>query len=330
MRISGMGMGRTFSAIGLALCGALYSAQAWAEDVGVPKAGGIAMQPGYSALKHEAIWFHDLILLPIITAITLLVLGLLLWIMVRYNKRANPIPARWSHNTVVEIIWTVIPVLILMFIAIFSFKLLYQYHTPTEKPYMTVKATGYQWYWGYEYPDAKIGEQTSRVLPVEKAPPGMFPLSADTPLVVPVNRPIRVLVTGSDVIHAFAMPAFGLKTDAIPGRVNETFFKAEKVGNYYGQCSELCGVDHAFMPIMIKVVTDAEFATWVAEHKGVMPGAAPAPAPAAAAPAAPAPASTAAPAPAPASGAAATAPAPASGAAAPASANTAAAPAAKK
>jgi cytochrome c oxidase subunit 2 len=325
MRISGMGMGRTFSAIGLALCGALYAAQAWAEDVGVPKAGGIAMQPGYSALKHEAIWFHDLILLPIITAITLLVLGLLMWIVVRYNKRANPVPARWSHNTVVEIIWTVIPVLILMFISIFSFKLLYQYHTPTEKPYMTVKATGYQWYWGYEYPDAKVAEQVSRVVAEDKAPKGMFPLTADTPLVVPVNRPIRVLVTGSDVIHAFAMPAFGLKTDAIPGRVNETFFKAEKVGNYYGQCSELCGEDHAYMPIMIKVVTDAEFADWVAAHHGVMPGTAPAPAPAAAAAAAPAAA--------PASGAAAPAAAPASGAAAPAapaSANTAAAPAAKK
>jgi len=269
-----MGMRRSFATAGLGLCAALttafWSAQAWAQDIGVPKDGEIRMQPGYSELKHDAIWFHDSILLPIITAITLLVLGLLLWIMVRYNKRANPTPAKWSHNTVVEIIWTAVPVLILMVIAVFSFKLLYKYHTPDAKPYMTVKVTGYQWYWGYEYPDQKVAEQISNVLPENKAPPGMYRLAADNPMVVPVGKPIRILVTGSDVIHAFAMPAFGLKTDAIPGRVNETKFTAEKIGNYYGQCSELCGVDHAFMPIMIKVVSEADFAAWVAAHHGTM------------------------------------------------------------
>jgi cytochrome c oxidase subunit 2 len=284
-----MGMRRPFAALGLALCGALMSAQAWAEDIGVPKDKAIGLQPGYSELKHDAIFFHDMILMPIITVITLFVLGLLLWIIVRYNKRANPTPARWSHNTLVEVIWTVVPVLILMFIAIFSFKLLYKYHTPDAKPYMTVKVTGYQWYWGYEYPDAKVAEQISNLLPENKAPPGMYRLAADNPMVVPVNRPIKVLVTGSDVIHAFAMPAFGLKTDAIPGRVNETKFTAEKIGTYYGQCSELCGTDHAFMPIMIKVVSDADFATWVAAHKGTMPGTAPAPVAAAVVPAAAAP-----------------------------------------
>ena len=269
-----MGMRRTFSAAGLALCGTIWSAQAWAEDVGVPKARGMGLQAGYSELKHDAIHFHNDILLPIITAIMLLVLGLLLCIVLLFNKRKNPTPARWSHNTLIEAIWTVVPVLILMFISIFSFKLLYKYHTLPEKPYMTVKVTGYQWYWGYEYPDAKVAEQVSNLIPESKAPPGMFRLAADNPMVVPVGRTVRVLVTGSDVIHAFAMPAFGLKTDAIPGRVNETYFKAEKIGAYYGQCSELCGSDHAFMPIVIQVVSDADFAAWVAAHKGTLPGAA--------------------------------------------------------
>ena len=270
-----MGMRKTFTAAGLALCGAMVGAGAFAKDVGVPQPRALGFQAGYSQLKHEAIWFHDVVLLPIITAIVLLVLVLLLWVIVRYNKRANPTPARWTHNTLVEVIWTVVPVLILMFISIFSFKLLYKYHTLPEKPYMTVKVTGYQWYWGYEYPDQKVAEQISNEVPEEKAPPGMFRLAADNPLVVPVNRTVRVLVTGSDVIHDFAMPAFGLKTDAIPGRTNETYFKAEKVGSYYGQCSELCGINHAFMPIQINVVSDADFAAWVAAHKGVMPGSQP-------------------------------------------------------
>jgi cytochrome c oxidase subunit 2 len=177
-----------------------------------------------------------------------------------------------------------------MVIAIFSFRLLFAYND-MPKPYMTVKATGYQWYWGYEYPDQKISEITSLPLTKEQAEAKKVPylLAADKPLVVPVNQVVRVQVTGADVIHAFALPAFGLKTDAIPGRLNETWFKAEKVGTYYGQCSELCGVDHSNMPIEIKVVSQADFDAWV-KSKTAPPAPAAAPATAEAAPAAATPA----------------------------------------
>ncbi len=268
---------------------AMFTVQAQAADLlGQPTPGAIDLQPAASELKHDAIFFHNVILMPIITIITLFVLGLLIYCAVRFNRKANPVPARWSHNTLIEVIWTAAPVLILMFIAIFSFKLLFKYHdTPT--PYMTVKATGYQWYWGYEYPDQKIGEITSTILPEAEAKAKGVPyrLAATEPLVVPVNQVVRVQVTGADVIHAFALPAFGLKTDAIPGRLNETWFRAEKTGTYYGQCSELCGVDHAFMPIEIKVVSQGEFDAWVkAKAPPPAPAAAAAPAADAAAPAA--------------------------------------------
>lgn len=284
---------------------AMIGVQAKAEDLlGQPTPGAIDLQPAASELKHDAIFFHNAILLPIITLITLFVLGLLIWIVVRYNRKANPVPARWSHNTLIEVIWTAAPVLILMFIAIFSFKLLFKYHdTPT--PYMTVKATGYQWYWGYEYPDQKIAEITSVMLPEEeaKAKGVPFRLAATEPLVVPLGKVVRVQVTGADVIHSFAMPAFGLKTDGIPGRLNETWFRAEKTGTFYGQCSELCGVDHAFMPIEIKVVSQGEFNAWVAQKAPPPAPAAPVVAPAADA-AAPAAAPSTAPAAAPAAPAA--------------------------
>ena len=260
----------------------MFTVQAKAQDLmGQPTADGIALQPAASELKHDAIFFHDVILMPIITIITLFVLGLLIYCAVKFNRKANPVPARWSHNTMIEVIWTAAPVLILMFIAIFSFKLLFKYHdTPT--PYMTVKATGYQWYWGYEYPDQQISEITSLMLPEEDAKARGVPyrLAATEPMVVPMGQVVRVQVTAADVIHAFALPAFGLKTDAIPGRLNETWFRAERLGTFYGQCSELCGIDHAFMPIEIKVVSQGEFDAWVAQK-------APPPAPAAvAAPAA--------------------------------------------
>ena len=257
--------------------------------VGQPTPGAIGLQPGVTPLKHDAAFFHDVILLPIITVITLFVLALLVWVVVRYNKKANPTPAKWSHNTTIEVIWTVVPVLILMFIAIFSFRLLYAYHD-MPKPYMTVKATGYQWYWGYEYPDNGISEFISNVLPEDQAKAKNVPylLAATEPLVVPVGKPVRVIVTGADVIHAFAVPAFGIISDAIPGRLNETWFKVEKPGVYYGNCRELCGVDHAYMPIEVHAVSQAEFDAWVASKGGYKVGAAPAPAPAPAAAPAPA------------------------------------------
>lgn len=276
---------------GAAMIGSLAFAQ---ERLGQPTPGGIGLQQAASPLKHDAHFFHDIILLPIITVICLFVLALLIWVVVRYNRKANPVPATWSHNTAIEVAWTLIPVLILMVIAVFSFRLLFDYHN-MPKPDLTVKAVGYQWNWGYEYPDQQIPEYISNMLPEDEVakrglPRDVFRLAATEPMVVPVNKVVRVQVTAADVIHAFALPAFGLKTDAIPGRLNETWFKAEKVGTYYGQCSELCGVDHAFMPIEIKVVTQAEFDAWVATKA---PAATPVAAPDAAA--APAPTPTAAP-----------------------------------
>ena len=282
---------------------AFWGAAAYAEDmIGQPTPGGIDMQPGVTQLREDAIWFHNIILMPLITIISLFVLGLLLWVVVRYNKRANPVPAKWSHNTPIEIIWTVVPVMILVVISVFSFKLLFAYND-MPKPDLTIKATGYQWYWGFEYPDQKVGEFISNILPEDQAIARGEPykLAVTEPLVVPVNKVVRVQVTGADVIHAFAVPAFGIITDAVPGRLNETWFKADRIGTYYGNCRELCGVDHAFMPIEVKVVSQAEFDAWIAKKGGSAPGAAPAadaaatPA-AATAPAAPEAASTPAPA----------------------------------
>lgn len=271
---------------GLALFAA---APTWAQDLmGQPTPGGIDLQPAASPLKHDAIAFHNGLLL-VISAITLLVLGLLAWIVFRYNKKANPTPARWSHNTTIEIIWTVMPVLILAGISLFSFRLLFAYHDmPT--PDLTVKVTGNQWNWAYEYPDQGVAEYISNMLPEDEAKARGVPyrLAATEPMVVPVGKTVQLVITASDVIHAVALPAFGLKTDAVPGRINTTWFKAERTGVFYGQCSELCGVDHAFMPIEIRVVTQAQFEQWLASKGGSMTPKAAEPAPTAAAPAAPA------------------------------------------
>ncbi len=270
------------------------AAPTWAQDLmGQPTPGGITLQPAASPLKHDAHFFHDVILMPIITAITLLVLGLLAWIVFRYNKKANPTPARWSHNTTIEIIWTVLPVLILVFISLFSFRLLFAYHD-MPSPDLTVKVTGNQWNWAYEYPDQGVAEYISNMLPEEEAKAKGVPyrLAATEPMVVPVGKTVQLVITASDVIHAVALPAFGLKTDAVPGRINTTWFKAERTGVFYGQCSELCGVDHAFMPLEIRVVTQAQFEQWIASKGGSMtpkvaaPAAAAAPVAAAPAPAA--------------------------------------------
>jgi len=253
------------------------------ERIGQPTDGAVGLQTAAAPLMREAHMFHDAILMPIITFICLLVLGLITWIVIRYNKKSNPVPAKWSHNTLVEVIWTIVPVLILVFISLFSFRLLFNYHD-MPKPDLTVKVTGNQWNWAYEYPDQGVAEYISNMLPEEEIaergmPHSLYRLAADEPMVVPVGANVRLLVTAADVIHAVALPAFGLKTDAVPGRVNETWFKAERPGVYYGQCSELCGVDHAFMPIQINVVTEAEFATWVASKGGSMTPKTPAQAP---------------------------------------------------
>jgi cytochrome c oxidase subunit 2 len=272
MRLGKRALNGVMGGIATASLAAFFAAPVWAQDLmGQPTPGGIGLQPAASPLKHQAHFFHDAILMPIITGISLLVLGLIVWVVVRYNKKANPTPAKWSHNTLVEIVWTVLPVMILVGISLFSFRLLFAYHDmPT--PDLTVKATGNQWNWAYEYPDQGVAEYISNMLPEAEAQAQGVPyrLAVDEPIVVPVGKTVRVLVTASDVIHAFALPAFGLKTDAIPGRVNETWFRAEREGVFYGQCSELCGVDHAFMPIQINVVSEAEFAAWVASKGGSM------------------------------------------------------------
>jgi cytochrome c oxidase subunit 2 len=207
--------------------------------------------------------FHDWLLI-VITLISLFVLGLLVIIVVKFNAKANPVPSRTTHNTLIEVAWTLFPVLILVAIAIPSFKLLFE-ELDIPKADLTIKATGNQWNWTYTYPDDKI-EYTSIMLTEEDraklaSPPPRL-LGVDHAVVVPVNKVIRVQTTGADVIHSFAMPAFGIKIDAIPGRLNETWFTATKTGIYYGQCSELCGRDHSFMPIVIKVVNDQDYDDW--------------------------------------------------------------------
>jgi cytochrome c oxidase subunit 2 len=275
---------RLTAGAGAVLSGLALAPGAFADIVGQPVAGGIDLQQAASKIRADQIWFHNWLLSPIIIAIAGLVLGLLLFIILRFNKRANPEPARFSHNTPIEILWTVIPVLILMCIAIFSFRLLYEEHD-MPKPYMTVKVTGRQWNWDYEYPDQKVAAYTSTPMSEEDAKAKHLPylLETNLPMYAPVGQVVRVDVTAEDVIHSFSVPAFGIKIDAIPGRLNQTWFKADRTGTFYGQCSQLCGSNHSYMPIEVKVVTQPEFDAWVASKQ---------PKPTAVAAATPAPAAT--------------------------------------
>jgi len=233
--------------------------------------------------------FHSF-LLVIIVAISVFVLALLLWVMVRYNRRANPTPKKFTHNMFVEVVWTIVPVLILVVIAWKSFPLIYEQERIPEDAELTLKVTGNSWFWTLEYPDQGVSI-AANLLPEEEARAQGRPylLATTEPLLVPVDTTIRVLVTSNDVIHAFAMPAFGVKEDAIQGRTNETWFRVDRPGVFYGQCSELCGVNHAYMPIEIHAVPRAEFEQWVAAQGGSFASAA---APDAAAPPAQAPAAT--------------------------------------
>jgi len=266
-RISGIS--RLTASAGTALLGVAMATSALAADVyGQPVDKGIFMQPEASHIRAEQIFFHNWIVSPIIIAIAGFVLVLLLYIIVRYNKRANPEPAKFSHNTAIEIAWTVIPVLILMFIAIFSFRLLFEEHD-MPRPYLTVKVTGRQWNWDYEYPDQKIGAYTSTPMTEADANAQHLPylLETNLPMYVPVNQVVRVQLTAEDVIHSWSVPAFGVKLDAVPGRLNQTWFKADRLGTFYGQCSQLCGANHSYMPIEVKVVTQPEFDAWVASKQ---------------------------------------------------------------
>ncbi len=254
--------------------------------IGQPIPGSIGIQPQVTEIGQQALWMHNALLMPIITAISIFVLFLLLWVVVRYRRGANPVPSKTSHNTVIEIVWTLVPVLILLVIAVPSIKLIAaQYDTP--KADLTVKVIGHQWYWSYQYPDNGDFEIVSNILSDEEDKKRGEPrlLGVDERMVVPAGKVIKVLTTSDDVIHSFAVPAFWTKMDAVPGRINETWFKVDRVGVYYGQCSELCGAKHGFMPIAVEVVTPAQFAQWVASKGGTMPGAKPAAAPNALAPA---------------------------------------------
>lgn len=238
--------------------------------IGMPMPGEYKLPEQFSPTGHKAAWIHDSLLLPIITVISLFVLGLMLFIMIRFRRAANPNPSKTAHNTLIEIIWTVVPVLILVAIAVPSISLIAEQYKPAPKEALTVKITGYQWYWGYEYPDQGIPEFVSNILPPEKALENGEPnlLAVDNRLVLPVGRPIKLIITGADVIHSFAVPSLWFKLDAVPGRLNERAITIEKPGVYYGQCSELCGVKHGFMPIAIEARPEAEWEQWVRSQGG--------------------------------------------------------------
>jgi cytochrome c oxidase subunit 2 len=248
--------------LGLAVAGgALATCGTALAELGQPAPWEYTLQESASPVMDTIIWFHNF-LFVLITVITLFVLALLVIVVVKFNARANPVPSRTTHNTLIEVAWTLIPVLILVGIAVPSFRLLFE-ELDIPKADLTIKATGKQWYWSYAYPDNGKFEFDS-LLAQDKQP---RLLGVDNEMVVPVNKVIRVQTTGADVIHSFAVPAFGIKIDAIPGRLNETWFKATKTGMFYGQCSELCGKDHAFMPIAVRVVNDQDFAAWVETAK---------------------------------------------------------------
>ena len=251
-----------------AVMSAMLPSGAALAGLGQPSPWQLGLQQSGTEIMERITSFHDL-LLTIITVITLFVLVLLVLVIVRFNARTNPVPSKTTHNTLLEVAWTLVPVMILVAIAVPSFKLLF-FQTVLPPGDITVKAIGKQWYWSYNYPDSKF--EFDSLMLQEKERKSAKPneprlLAVDNEMVVPVNKVVRVQVIGADVIHAFAVPSFGIKIDAIPGRLNETWFKAEREGVYYGQCSELCGKDHAFMPIEVRVVSDQAFTAWLEEAK---------------------------------------------------------------
>jgi len=234
-----------------------------------PKPWEMDMQPAFSPVKQQIIDLHDLVLV-IITLITLFVGGLLGWVMWRYNAKRNPVPSQTTHNAVLEILWTVIPVLILVIIAIPSFRLIY-YEDRTYDPDLTIKVTGHQWYWEYTYPDKGNIDFSSYIVPGDQLKPGQPRLlTANPPLVVPVNKNIRILETSGDVIHSWFIPSLGVQRYAIPGRIIETWMRVDKPGTYYGECNQICGTNHSRMPIEIRAVPEQEFETWLVQAKKQM------------------------------------------------------------
>lgn len=233
---------------------------------GEPTAWGINLQPAFSPVMEDVHDFHHL-LLVIIIGVTVLVLGILGYVIFRFNAKRNPVPSRTSHNTLLEVVWTAVPIMILVIIAIPSLRLLYFSAKPVD-PEMTLKVTGHQWYWTYTYPDQEDMTFDSIPVAAEELKPGQPRLLAvDNPVVLPVDTTVQILVTADDVIHNFAVPALGLKKDAVPGRVNETWVKITEPGTYYGMCSELCGVNHYFMPIQIEALSKEDYQAWTEQAK---------------------------------------------------------------
>lgn len=241
----------------------LLGTPAWAGSAGAAEPWQFGLQEAASPVKEHVHDFH-MLLMVILTGIVLLVTGLLLYVMLRYNEKANPEPAKFTHNVTLEMIWTGIPVLILFVIAVPSFRVMY-YMDRAIEPEMTLKVTGYQWYWGYEYPDLEGVNFMSYMVPEDETDTAKGEkrlLETDTKVVLPVNTNIQILVTSADVLHSWAMPSFGIKTDAVPGQLNETWVRIDKPGTYYGQCSEICGAGHAYMPIQIRAVSKEDFEKW--------------------------------------------------------------------
>jgi cytochrome c oxidase subunit 2 len=261
----------------------------------MPVDGGITFQTPYSPTGIEALWMHDNIVMWVLVVTSLFVLGLLIYVVLRFNHRANPVPSKTSHNTLLEVVWTGVPVFILLVVFVPSMKLLaHQFKTPPADA-ITVKAIGNQWYWTYAYPDNGGFEVNSNMLPDAEADKRGEPrqLAADNRMVVPVGEPIRLQTRGSDVIHSFAVPSLWFKLDAVPGRINEKVLTVKEPGVYYGQCSELCGARHGYMPIVVEALPRAKFNAWVMTHSGAKIDGAPEVAkPVEAAPAAPAAANT--------------------------------------
>ena len=269
------------AASGLATAAFLGGA-AWAQDVlpelptiGKPKAAGIGFQPAATEIARDQQWLDHFVLI-IITVVTILVCGLLLIVILRFNSRSNPVPAKFTHNTPLEIAWTLVPVLILVAIGAFSLPALFRSQEMPENPDIVIKVTGHQWYWSYEYPDNGVMFDSIMLPKEELADAGYaedeYLLATDTAVVVPVGATVLLQVTASDVIHAWTIPAFAIKQDAVPGRIAQAWFNVEQEGVYFGQCSELCGINHAYMPIVVKAVSPEVYEQWVVEQGGSLDG----------------------------------------------------------
>ena len=270
------------AASGLATSG-MVASSAFAQDslgdlpsIGKPVARGMGFQPAVTEIAHDQQWLDHFVLI-IITAVTVFVCLLLLIVILRFNSRSNPVPARFTHNTPVEIVWTLVPVLILVVIGAFSLPALFRSQEMPANPDVVIKAIGNQWYWSYEYPDNGVSFDSLMLGKDELADNGYsedeYLLATDTAVVVPVGKTVLLQVTANDVIHSWAIPAFAIKQDAVPGRIAQAWFNVEKEGVYFGQCSELCGINHAYMPIVVKAVSPEVYDQWLVEQGGTLDGA---------------------------------------------------------